>query len=274
MNAVRKIWLSAALFLMPGFTAGATDDILPAAVMSDLGDFRGSIQTSGGREIIFYNRGRVTLAGDRVKEVSLQNDEEIALKQERLRRARKVSEKNAVLRKDRRISRGSALKVAKLTDPVFLAYPEEVQLRFWQDFMRIYPEVDVSQELQKALISYRVSQKLKEQEERIAELEERTRRAEERAIRADRRSRRGFYSFGFQSLFNHRHHFRATASRGSGMRKSFSMDRPHDIEILHPPIASTPVRFPNFFSASITSLPGGPMITSLPGGMITINGID
>ena len=292
---------------MPGFAGGAAVGNSLDAVKPDLGDLRGSIMTSRGRQVVYYNRGRVTLVGGQVKEVSLQGDEEIALAQERLRQAREAS----ALRKERRIARGMALKEEKLGDPVFLASTPELRLRFWQDFMRIYPEVDVSQELQDALLAYELSNKLREQEERIAELEV-------RAIRAERRSRHGFYSFGFQSLFNQRHHFsvtasrgnvihksfsgnrkhhfgatasrgnsihksfsgnrkhhfHATASRGNSMRHSFSTDRPHHHNISAQRRATAPVRFPTFFSASITSLPGGPMITSLPGGSINISGID
>ena len=268
MKGSGKYWPLAALFLMPGFTWGATVGDSLAAVKSDLGGLRGSILTSRGQQVVYYNRGRVTLVGGQVKEVSIHGAEEIAFAQERLRQAREVSEKAYALRKEHRIARGIALKEGKLSDPVFLASTPELQLRFWQDFMRIYPEVDVSQELQKALLAYQVSKKLKEQDERIAELEERTRRAEERAIRAERRARHGFYSFGLQSLFSRRNHFRATASRGNGMRKSFSGDRPHHRNFTVRPIATAPVRFPAFFSASITRLPSGPMITSLPGGMI------
>ncbi len=326
--------------LIPGFAGGATVVDSLAAVKSDLGDVRGSILTSRGRQVVYYNRGRVTLVGGQVKEVSLQDDEEIALAQERLRQAREASVKAAALRKERRITRGMALKEGKLGDPVFLASTPELRLRFWLDFMRIYPEVDVSQELQDALLAYQVFKSLREQEERIAEAEERARRAEERAIRAERRARHGFYSLGFQSLFNQRHHFSVTASRGNGihnsfsgnrkhhfsaaasrgngmhksfsgnrkhhfnaaasrgngmhksfsgnrkhhfsaaasrgngMRHSFSTDRPHHRNFTVQRRATAPVRFPTFFSASITSLPGGPVITSLPGGSITINGFD
>ena len=194
MNWLGKYWPLAALFLMPGFTWGATVGDSLEAVKSDLGDLRGSILTSRGRQVVYYNRGRVTLVGGQVKEVSLQGAEEIALAQERLRQSREASEKASVLRKERLIARGMALKKEKLGDPVFLVSTPELQLRFWQDFMRFYPEVDVSQELQKALLAYQVSKNLKEQDERIAELEERTRRAEERANRAERRTRRGFWN--------------------------------------------------------------------------------
>ena len=176
MKGSGKYWPLAALLLIPGFAGGATVVDSLAAVKSDLGDVRGSILTSRGRQVVYYNRGRVTLVGGQVKEVSLQDDEEIALAQERLRQAREASVKAAALRKEHRITRGMALKEGKLGDPVFLTSTPELRLRFWLDFMRIYPEVDVSQELQDALLAYQVFKSLREQEERIAEAEERARR--------------------------------------------------------------------------------------------------
>ena len=311
MNWSWKYWPLAALILVPGFAGGATVGDSFEAVKSNLGDPRGSITTSRGRQVVYYNRGHVTFVGGQVKEVSLQSDEDIALAQERLRQAREASVKAAALRKEIRIVRGMALRNEKLGDPVFLSSTPELRLRFWQDFMRIYPEVDVSQELQQALLAYQVSENLKEQEERIAE-------AEERARRAERRARRGYYSFGFQSLFSHgrlfrttalrgnvmnksfsgnrkhhfsasasrgigkhksfsgnrQHHFSASASRGNGMHGSFSGNRKHHHNIMARPRATAPVLFPTFFSAPITSLPSVSMNTSLPGGMITISGID
>lgn len=287
MNGSGKYWPLAVLIIIPGLAGGAAVGDSLAKVKSDLGDPRGSIVTSRGRQVVYYNRGHVTFVGGQVKEVSLQSDEDIALAQERLRQAREASIKSAAQRKEIRIVRGMALRKGKLADPVFLSSTPELRLRFWQDFMRVYPEVDVYQELQKAHLAYQVSENLKEQEERMVELEERTRRAEKRTIRTEHRSRRGFYTFGYQSLFNNsryfrtnayrgkalrrsfsgnrKQHFRATSSRGKGMRKSFSRGRLRHRNITAQPRATAPVRIPTFFSASITSLSGG---------RITIPGID
>jgi hypothetical protein len=153
-------------------------------VRATLGAPRGEL--SRGDIVVFvYDRGEVEFRQGVVHRVLLrtpvQQEEYLRLAAEQDERARQENE----TRRARSVADGEALKARKLADPNFLSSPVAVQLSFWQDFARAYPDVRVDDLVLSAhsrrVAELAVDEERRKQRELIAQLEQRLTEVETRA---------------------------------------------------------------------------------------------
>ena len=147
-----------------------------ATVRNELGAPRGEL-ARGDTQILVYERGEVELRNGVVTKALLRTPEEqmayAARMAEENERARQANDE----RRGRLAREGEALKARKLADPSFISAPASVQLTFWEDFARAFPDVSVSDQLLSARSRYAAEfaahRERRQQQEMIAELEER-----------------------------------------------------------------------------------------------------
>ncbi len=148
-----------------------------------LGEPLGSIELRE-KTLLLYPQGEVALHADRVTDVDLMTDEEFAADQERLRLEREewlqMQEKQAAAR----IEKGNAIKADKMQSRAFAALPAKDRVAFWRSFQIRYPEIDVSEEIARALEGYESELAELKSQHRIAELEARVAQAEQEAAAA------------------------------------------------------------------------------------------
>jgi hypothetical protein len=155
-----------------------------AAVEAALGAPNGQVSV-GDRSILYFDRGQVELQDGRVSRIALISASEFEAQEARRSAAATRLREEAEIKRARSTAEGAALKEKKLADPAFRASPVALQVAFWEDFARRYPEVPSSEEL--AAVRVRFSAEMEdrrarlEQEKRIAELEARVAEAEARA---------------------------------------------------------------------------------------------
>lgn len=126
---------------------GAGDGI--KKVYASLGEPSGVVE-KGGHRIMIFDSGRVTFEGDRVVGIQLKSKRALAREAARIQ---SIAERN-IERRDSRRERGLKLKAERLTDPQFRNAAAPDRLHFWKTFLRIYPEVDVSRQVETALSDY------------------------------------------------------------------------------------------------------------------------
>ena len=155
-----------------------------AAVEAALGAPNGQVSV-GDRAILYFDRGQVELRDGRVSRIALISASEFEAQEARRTAAATRLREEAEIKRARSTAEGEALKEKKLADLAFRASPVALQVAFWEDFVRRYPEVPSSEEL--AAVRVRFSAEMEdrrarlEQEKRIAELEARVAEAEARA---------------------------------------------------------------------------------------------
>ena len=158
------------------------------AVLNTLGEPVGTIALRD-RKLLLYPRGEITLKQGKVAEVDLMSEEAFAEQQKRLAREREAWLEQKRRREVERIERGKSIRDAKKQSGAFAALPAKERLDYWREFRARYPEVDVSEEIARALESYQSEVEELETRERIAELETRVARAEREAAEAKREAR-------------------------------------------------------------------------------------
>ena len=126
---------------------GAGDGI--EKVYASLGEPSGVVE-KGGHRIMIFDSGRVTFEGDRVVGIQLKSKRALAVEAARIQ---SIAERN-IERRDSRRERGLRLKAERLTDPQFRNAAAPDRLHFWKMFQRIYPEVEVSGQVESALTDY------------------------------------------------------------------------------------------------------------------------
>jgi len=191
------------LLLMPLALAAA--EIQPgdnlAHVRETLGAPRGQAE-SGGRLLLYYERGEVELQDGVVTRAALlSRDDHEAETARRAAKARRLRDEREINRA-RLTTEGEELKARKLADPAFRSGSAAAQVAFWEDFSRRYPDVPGREELLLARLRLAEENEAKRREaetaERIARLEARRAAAEARAAEAAERPRvyRSFYAPG------------------------------------------------------------------------------
>ena len=152
------------LFLLPASGApeqGASRE----EVIDMLGEPEGSVN-GGGVEVLRYRLGIVELEDGFVMSSDLMTEE--VFEHRRLAKEKKISEekRRAEEARDCRVADGTAELKRVEADESFAKTSATDRLKYWQDFRRKYPEVDVSSQLRAA------QSEGEGQEIRMAELEE------------------------------------------------------------------------------------------------------
>lgn len=212
MNIRRSIlvlaWTAAPLVLtavQPGDTR--------ETVIAELGHPTGSAAV-GDRTILFFDRGEVQLAANRVVAVNLVSADEIAARDAAATAARQRSEATTRARLERLEAEGRAIHAAKKVDPAFAALPAEEQLRYWRAFAARYPMIAVTAEITPLVAIVEDDLRRRElaaaAEDRLAALEQRVAVAEARAAEVAEDNRPLRYTY---SGFPYRRHYHAHAPR-------------------------------------------------------------
>lgn len=103
-------------------------------VREELGAPRGHMQV-GERDVLYFDRGEVTLSGGRVSRVAVRSREEQAAFESK----QAASAARADETRNRLMEEGRTLMAGKLSDPVFQATPYSYQVSFWENFSQRYP---------------------------------------------------------------------------------------------------------------------------------------
>lgn len=255
------------------FAAFAVLQPLGAATISN-GDTLEQVKAALGRptgeisvrdkQVLFYDRGHVTLVDGKVIGSDLISREEAAKLEEMHERQRKEATRRAEEADRERITRAREVKEERLRNPAFRASSPQTRLYFWQDFQRRYPEVDVSLELSAADAEYRAQLDREAEERRLAELEERVIRAERDARDANRRAYHRYYPYAYQYGYYYGSDFNKYAGyypanryypvrRVSSRRNHSGYNGVNANQCDTPPqkTATPPNPFPTFFAADL-----------------------
>ncbi len=119
----------------------------------------------GNHTILYYDRGTVEVFEGHVVEVDLVSRAEAEEQKRKLRMAEQQRSRESAARRDALAAEGRAEKARALKDAEFKDRPPEEQVAFWQDFMRRYPDVSVTEQYTEA------QQSLQAAEEERARLE-------------------------------------------------------------------------------------------------------
>ena len=235
------------------------------------------------KQILFFDRGEVTLVDGIATHLDILNEEEALAEQEKKEQRRERAARLVEERIRNRVAEGLSIKEDKLTNADFLASSAYTRLEFWRNFRRMYPEVEISDQLT-ATIKER-SQELEQQadEQRVAQLEARVQVAENRARRAERRSYSRYHSFynyarpsfgyryparvhygfaGHPKNYHHGHRARSSATYQRVNHINDSNISTHSVSLIvssgfyhgnhfQPQPAPPPVRFPTFFAPEL-----------------------
>ena len=186
--------VAAALLLQPLLLLAVEQGDSRAAVEAELGPATGTARI-GPVTILFFDRGEVKLRDDRVTEVNLISEDELAARRAAEAESLRRMEQAAQARLARLEAEGRAVFAAKKSDPHFAMLPARDQLAYWRTFAARYPTIPVDAEIEPLLAQVEQELRLREltaaSQERLDELEARVADAEERAERATREARRG-----------------------------------------------------------------------------------
>ena len=179
-----------------GFSAAVKEGDSINRVQTVLGSPSGVISVNE-KETYFFERGEVIFIDGVVTEIKLINESAAAVKYAREEKRRELSILLAKERNQQRIIRGLELKNEKMNSLKFKITSAQSRVHYWRNFRRVYPEIDISNQLDAALF---------ERDEEIARTEEETRLAEmeARLLAAERRARY-HYSVPYYSGFSHGH---------------------------------------------------------------------
>ncbi len=121
--------------------------------------------------LLLYPEGEITIHEGVASQIALMSDKQFAQDQERLKKERAewaIQQKK--LAADR-IKAGEELKAYKLQNSTFAALPAKDRVEYWRSFQTKFPQVDVSEEIARALESYQAEIAELKNQQRIAELE-------------------------------------------------------------------------------------------------------
>jgi len=158
----------------------------PAGVVrSVLGEPHGYLGCAG-HEVLVYPRGKVEIRDGKVIDVDLVSAAEAERRRLELERRRAARAAEQAAEKEKLRIEGLAVKDETLSDPEFSTLAPVVQLAFWHEFARTYPDVPADLELAKALAMVREERERVENEQRMLAMERRVAAAERQAERAER----------------------------------------------------------------------------------------
>ncbi|HKK18819.1 MAG TPA: hypothetical protein VJ952_09090 [Opitutales bacterium] len=153
------------------------------ATLSILGKPIGTIELRE-KTLLLYPEGEVVLKNDAVTEIDLMTQAEFEAEQQRLQREREEwlaeQERLEAVHKEE----GESIRAAKRGSGAFAALPAKDRVDYWRSFQIRYPNVDVSEELARALESYQTELAELKSQQRIAQLEARVAQAEQEAAKA------------------------------------------------------------------------------------------
>ena len=157
--------------------------------LNKLGKPIGSIDLRGKTRLI-YPSGQVVLVNDVVTEFDLMSESEYAAEQARLKNEREQWQLENARRRATHTAEGQSIRAAKRGSTAFAALPAKDRVDYWRSFQLRYPEVDVSEELWRALASYQTELAELNTRQEIAQLQARVAQAEKEAANALRETRR------------------------------------------------------------------------------------
>jgi hypothetical protein len=212
MNIKIKILLilSAAVININGILAEESDIAIGDSaekVFVVLGRPEGQIK-SGTFLMLSYPRGKVELRDKIVTKVDLISEDELNRRIAKDQERKKMRAEAAKRQKAQKHADGIRLRKEKLDDPDFTALPTTEQLYYWQEFKKIYPDVDVS-DTYAALLTIRerelreeeVNNRLAAMEQRVADAEARAASAEQEALNASQSSYYPEYYYPYRPTY-------------------------------------------------------------------------
>jgi len=220
----RTISLAALLAVgAAGVNATVQPGMTRSEVVEEVGEPKGVIRMPD-RTRLLYERGEVTLRDGAVSAVDLVSPEAWAKREKERARERAEWEACRERLRQRRIETGRRIKRERLNSASFANLPAQERLEFWRSFQRRYPEVDISEPLNRALEAAREAREDR-QRKRIRELEARIDRLEQGMAEArdtneklreeleERPSQRAYF-WGGRRFGHHGGHHRAHAGHG------------------------------------------------------------
>ncbi len=153
-------------------------------VIQKLGSPKGQVK-GGTRTTFYYDRGTVDFRAGRVERVFLVTDQEAKEKIAAREKAEADMRQHAEEERARLKLAGKAQLDKILADKTFSASPPAVQLAYWADFQKQYPEVDVSAPMAEAKKNMESAQKEKGQVEELLALNNRASEIEARFKQLD-----------------------------------------------------------------------------------------
>ena len=136
------------------------------------------------KTLLLYPEGEITIHEGVVSKIDLMSDQQFAQDQERQKR----EHEEWVIQQEKleadRIAAGEKLKAYKLQNSTFAALPAKDRVEYWRSFQAKFPQVDVSEEIARALESYQAEIAELKNQQRIAELEVEVAQAQKKAEEA------------------------------------------------------------------------------------------
>lgn len=176
------LWLAIPFVFCQAESSVAPGDSKEATI-ARLGPPIGTIQLHD-KTVLIFPRGEVELQNDAVTRISLMSPEEYAADQARLEKEREEWQAEQARLREMRQETGEAIRRDKSSSRAFASLRAKDRVAFWRNFQSQFPEVDVSEELAKALEGYEAELTELKMQERIAELEARVAQAEKEATQA------------------------------------------------------------------------------------------
>lgn len=134
--------------------------------------------------LLLYPQGELTLRDGKITEIDLMTETEFAANQEQLKLEREQWRLQQQELAAARLEEGEALKAYKMQSGAFAKLPAKDQVDYWRSFQIRFPEVDVVDQIARALQGYEVELTELKSQQRIAELEARVALAEKAAAAA------------------------------------------------------------------------------------------
>ncbi len=151
--------------------------------LEKLGEPEGSIEMQD-RVLMLYPTGRVVLERDAVVEIDLISEAEYAERRARLEQERAEWRLESERRAAARTQEGESIRAAQRGSHAFASRPARDRVDYWRRFQTQYPDVDVSDELARALESYQTELAELRTQQQIAQLQARVAEAEKEATSA------------------------------------------------------------------------------------------
>ena len=182
-----KPCLLAIVLLAPAFLWSANSKVelgqTLAQTIEALGKPIGIIELRD-KTLLLYPQGEVTLRDDKISHIDLMSDAQFSADQERL----KLEREDWLIQQEKlaaaRLKEGEELKAYKMKSGTFAALPAKDRVDYWRSFQIRYPEVDVADEIARALEGYEIELTDLKNQHKIAELEARVALAEQEAAAA------------------------------------------------------------------------------------------
>jgi hypothetical protein len=182
-----KPYILAAALLVPTFLWSADSKVEIGHTLEQtlkaLGKPIGIIELRD-KTLLLYPQGEVTLREEKISHIDLMSDAQFAADQERL----KLEREEWLIQQEKlsaaRLKAGEDLKAYKMKSGTFAGLPAKDRVDYWRSFQIRFPEVDVANEIARALEGYEIELTELKNQHKIAELEARVALAEQEAATA------------------------------------------------------------------------------------------